>query len=408
MQWIDDLKAGYQRWVTLTPNNLAYDRSLVWLFLILLFIGFIMVSSASISVGTRLYNDPFYFSKRDLMYVGISLFCCFFFLRVPMQNWQSWQAKVFFLALFLLLIVLIPGIGVLINGARRWLNLGFFRFQPAEFAKFALICFLAGYFTRRYDEVRSSRASVLKPFFLVGLLSVFLLSQPDLGSAVVLFVISAGMLWIVGAKFFQFVLLLAAGFCSIAILAITSAYRFKRLTGFLDPFADPYGDGFQLSNSLMAFGRGEFFGEGLGNSIQKLEYLPEAHTDFVLAVLGEEFGFMGVLVMIILLSLLTLRAVKIGRESLQMENMKVGQESIQSLQRFKGFFAFGISIFIAFQGFYNLGMTLGMLPVKGLTFPLVSYGGSSLIMMAISIAVLIRIDFENRSLRSGHAQLNDD
>ncbi|SUB36248.1 protein FtsW [Pasteurella multocida] len=230
----------------------------------------------------------------------------------------------------------------------------------------------------------------------MGLMGLFLLSQPDLGSTVVLFVITFGLLFIVGANFWQFVGLMAFGGLLFVWLVLSSAYRLKRFTGFLDPFKDPYGTGFQLSNSLMAFGRGEWVGEGLGNSIQKLEYLPEAHTDFVMAVVGEEFGFLGILVIVILLGLLIFRAMKIGRESLLLE------------QRFKGFFAFGISFWIFFQGFVNLGMSLGLLPTKGLTFPLISYGGSSLIIMSMTIGLLLRIDHENRLMRIGQARLRDD
>lgn len=404
MQFIDNLKAVYQRWTTITPSNLLYDRALLWLFLVLLFIGFIMVTSASIPVGTRLNQDPFYFAKRDAVYVMISIATCYFFLRVPMDRWQKWHFNVFFIAIILLLLVAIPGIGKSINGARRWIPLGIMNFQPAEFVKLALICFLSGYFTRRYDEVRIRKLSAFKPFLVVGILGALLLLQPDLGSTVVLFVITFGLLFIVGAHFLQFVGLIALGGILFVWLVLTSAYRLKRFTGFMDPFKDPYGTGFQLSNSLMAFGRGEFSGEGLGNSIQKLEYLPEAHTDFVMAVVGEEFGFIGIMLMVFLLLLLVLRAMKIGRESL----LITGNEDILKSQRFKGFFAFGISFWIFFQGFVNLGMALGLLPTKGLTFPLVSYGGSSLVIMSISIAILLRIDHENRLMQGGQARLLDD
>lgn len=392
MRLIDNLKE-YSR---ITPTNLLYDRALLWLFVSLLLIGLIAVTSASIPVGTRLFNDSFYFAKRDAIYVVLSIFACYTVLNIPTSFWEKYYGYVFWFAVILLLLVLIPGIGTRINGARRWIPMVFFNFQPAEFAKLALTCFLASYFTRRYDEVRSRKLSGLKPMIVMGVFGALLLLQPDLGSTVVLFVITAGMLWIVGANGWQFFALWASGVLLLLWLAISSAYRLKRLTGFMDPFKDPYGTGFQLSNSLMAFGRGEFTGEGLGNSIQKLEYLPEAHTDFVMAVVGEEFGLIGIVFIISLLALLIFRAMKIGREALQME------------QRFKGFFAFGISFWIFFQGFVNLGMALGLLPTKGLTFPLVSYGGSSLIIMSVSVGILLRIDHENRMMRSGHARLRDD
>ncbi|TCP95007.1 cell division-specific peptidoglycan biosynthesis regulator FtsW [Cricetibacter osteomyelitidis] len=392
----DELKESYRRWTTFTPNSLLYDRGLFWLFVILLLIGFVMVTSASIPVGTRLFNDPFYFAKRDAGYVFISLVTCYFFLQISMEKWEKWHVYLFFIAVLLLIAVLVPGIGKTVNGARRWIPMVIFNFQPAELAKLAVTCYLAGYFVRKYDEVRSKQLSAIKPFLAVGLLGGLLLLQPDLGSTVVLMIITFGLLFIVGAKIWQFIGLIGVGVFLFIFLVLSSSYRVKRFVGFMDPFKDPYGTGFQLSNSLMAFGRGEFFGEGLGNSIQKLEYLPEAHTDFVMAVMGEEFGLLGIVVMVFLLGLLVFKAMRIGRESLQME------------KRFGGFFAFGISFWIFFQGFVNLGMALGLLPTKGLTFPLVSYGGSSLVIMSISIAILLRIDHENRLQRTGHARLRDD
>ncbi|MGC7589515.1 putative lipid II flippase FtsW [Bisgaard Taxon 46] len=396
MELWDKAKAQYESWTRITPTNLMYDRALLWLFIVLLLIGLLSVSSASIPVGTRLFNDPFYFAKRDALYLLLSCVFFYFTVQISTEKWEQWHARLFLLALFLLMLVLIPGIGREVNGARRWIPMLFFNFQPAEFAKLALTCFLASYFTRRYDEVRSRKLSAIKPFVVMGLMGVLLLMQPDLGSTVVLFVITFGLLFIVGAHFIQFLALIGIGIFLFVVLVVSSAYRLRRFTGFLDPFKDPYGTGFQLSNSLMAFGRGEFNGEGLGNSVQKLEYLPEAHTDFVMAVIGEEFGFLGILVIIILLALLIFRAMKIGRESLQKE------------QRFKGFLAFGIAFWIFFQGFVNLGMALGLLPTKGLTFPLISYGGSSLIIMSISIGLLLRIDHENRLMQIGQARLRDD
>ncbi|TDQ57992.1 cell division-specific peptidoglycan biosynthesis regulator FtsW [Mesocricetibacter intestinalis] len=396
MDFLTSIKENYRRWVTVAPNSLLYDRALLWLFILLLFIGFIMVTSASIPVGTRLFDDPFHFAKRDALYLVLSFFACYFFLHIPMDKWEKWHVRIFFIAIILLILVAIPGIGKSVNGARRWIPIVIFNFQPAEFAKLALICFLSSYFTRRYDEVRSRKLSAAKPFIVVAVLGVFLLMQPDLGSTVVLFVITFGLLFIVGAHILQFIGLLGIGVFLFVFLVLSSAYRLKRLTGFMDPFQDPFGTGFQLSNSLMAFGRGEFWGRGLGNSILKLEYLPEAHTDFVMAIVGEEFGFVGIMIIILLLGLLVFRALKIGRESLLLE------------QRFKGFFAFGIGFWIFFQGFVNLGMSLGLLPTKGLTFPLISYGGSSLVIMAVSIAVLLRIDHENRLMRGGQARLRDD
>lgn len=393
---IEKLKQQYQQWFRITPNNALYDRALLWLFISLLLIGLVAVSSASIPISTRLFNDPFHFAKRDAMYVGVSFVLCFITLMIPTHLWEKYHAHLFFFTLFLLLLVFLPGIGVTANGARRWIGVPPVNFQPAELAKLSLICFLSSYFTRKYDEVRSKQFSAGKPFVLMGTLGMLLIFQPDLGSTVVLFVITFGLLFIVGARFLQFVFLFILGVTLFIFLVLTESYRLKRFIGFLDPFKDPYGTGFQLTNSLMAFGRGQWNGEGLGNSIQKLEYLPEAHTDFVLAVVGEEFGFIGILIIVALLALLVFRSLHIGREALQQE------------QRFNGFFAFGISFWIFFQGFVNLGMAMGMLPTKGLTFPLISYGGSSLVVMSISIGILLRIDHENRLMKLGQVRLYDD
>ncbi|MBS6046357.1 putative lipid II flippase FtsW [Haemophilus sp. SZY H35] len=394
MELLQKFKKSYDEWTRITPQGLLYDRALFWLFVILLLIGLIAVTSASIPYSSRLFNDPFYFAKRDALYVCLSLATCYSMLYLPSERLERWHAKIFWVAVALLVAVLF--IGTSVNGAKRWISLGILNFQPAEFAKLALTCFLASYFTRRYDEVRGRKFSAVKPFIVMGVMGMFLLVQPDMGSTVVLFVITFCMLFIVGAHFFQFILLVATGVLLGAWLIISASYRLKRFTGFLDPFKDPYGTGFQLTNSLMAFGRGEITGEGLGNSIQKLDYLPEAHTDFIMAIIGEEFGLIGIIIVVTLLGLLIFRALKIGKESLILE------------QRFRGFFALGIGFWIFFQGFVNLGMALGMLPTKGLTFPLVSYGGSSIIIMSATIGILLRIDHENRLLRAGQARLRDD
>lgn len=394
MMFFTEIKRQYEAWVRITPQGLLYDRALFWLFVVLLLIGLIAVASASIPISSRLYNDPFYFAKRDFVYVLLSMATCYVSLHISTVQWERWHVKLFWLAIVLLIAVLV--IGSTVNGAKRWISLGVLNFQPAEFAKFALTCFLASYFSRRYNEVRGRKLSAVKPLIVMSLMGVFLLAQPDMGSTVVLFVIMSGMLFIVGAHFWQFIGLIVVGGLLFIWLVLFEAYRLKRFTGFLEPFKDPYGAGFQLTQSLMAFGRGQINGEGLGNSIQKLEYLPEAHTDFIMAIIGEEFGFIGIMVMITLLGLLVFRAIKIGRESLLLN------------QRFRGFFAFGISFWIFFQGFVNLGVALGMLPTKGLTFPLVSYGGSSIIIMSATIGVLLRIDHENRLQRGGQARLRDD
>ncbi|OBX12057.1 putative lipid II flippase FtsW [Gallibacterium genomosp. 3] len=390
---LSKIKDGFWRWGRITPQSSLYDRTLFLLFIILLFIGFIAVTTASFTTAAKLYDDPLYFTIRDGVYIvtGVALF--FFVLQIPMEKWEKWSTGLYLLALISLIVVLIVGRNI--NGATRWISLGFVNFQPAELAKLALICYLSSFFVRKYDVVTTRQLIFIRPTIVCGILILFLLCQPDLGSSVVLFVITFGMLFVVGAKIFQFFLLIGMGASMLMFLILISPYRMKRVTSYMDPFADAFGTGYQLSNSLMAFGNGEFWGQGLGNSVLKLEYLPEAHTDFVLAIIGEEFGFVGVLVIVFLLSALVFRALKIGKESLKLE------------AKFRGFFAFGIAFWIFFQGFVNLGVTIGLLPTKGLTFPLISYGGSSLIIMCIAIGILMRVDHENR-LASGHAHLRDD
>ncbi|MBV6539968.1 putative lipid II flippase FtsW [Ursidibacter maritimus] len=390
----EKIKQEWDKWMKLTPANSLYDRALIWLFIGLLTIGFVMVTSASIPVSTRLYDDPFHFAIRDAFYVAISLLAFSQFIRIPSDKWEKWNVWFFMISLLLLFLVLILGKNV--NGATRWIPIGPINFQPAELAKLSVICYFASFYVRRFDEIRTQRWGFIRPFMILGVFGGLLLLQPDLGSTAVLFVLTFAMLFIMGARLLQFIVLAVVGALLFGALVLTSEYRIKRVTSFMDPFADAYGDGFQLSNSQMAFGQGEFWGSGLGNSIQKLEYLPEAHTDFVMAVVGEEFGLLGIIVIVLLLCTLTLRALRISKESLVLE------------ERFKGFFAFGIAVWIFIQGFVNLGVASGLLPTKGLTFPLISYGGSSLVVMAIAIAVLVRIDHENRLVKVGHAHLNDD
>ncbi|MGX2949444.1 putative lipid II flippase FtsW [Ursidibacter sp. B-7004-1] len=390
----EKIKQEWDKWVRLTPANALYDRTLIWLFISLLTIGFVMVTSASIPVSTRLYDDPFHFAIRDAFYVAISLLAFSQFIRIPSEKWEKWSVWFFMISLLLLFLVLILGKNV--NGATRWIPIGPINFQPAELAKLSVICYFASFYVRRFDEIRTQRWGFIRPFIILGMFGGLLLAQPDLGSTAVLFVLTFAMLFIMGARLFQFIVLAVVGALLFGALVFTSEYRIKRVTSFMDPFADAYGDGFQLSNSQMAFGQGEFWGSGLGNSIQKLEYLPEAHTDFVMAVIGEEFGLLGIIVIVLLLCALTIRALKISKEALVLE------------ERFKGFFTFGIAVWIFLQGFVNLGVASGLLPTKGLTFPLISYGGSSLVIMAIAVAVLVRVDHENRLVKVGHAHLNDD
>ncbi|MGL5948964.1 MAG: cell division protein FtsW [Aeromonas sp.] len=366
------------------PNDpqLPYDRSLLLLALSLMAVGIVIVASASITTGIALGNDPFMFVKRHGVFLLLALGVGGIVLQVPMARWHRHSRHGLAAALFLLILVLLVGRSV--NGATRWLPLGPFNLQPAEVAKLALFIYLASYLVRRQDEVRSAFIGFAKPLLVFGCLAVFLLMQPDLGSTVVMFVTAFGMLFMAGAKLWQFGMIMAAGLGAVGVLIATAPYRVRRVTSFLDPWAEPFGSGYQLTQSLMAFGRGSWAGEGLGNSIQKMAYLPEAHTDFIFAILAEELGFIGALLVLILLVALAVKA------------LYLGQRVLQAGRLYEGYLAIGIGMWFSFQTFVNIGAASGMVPTKGLTLPLVSYGGSSLIVMTTAVAILIRIDFEWR------------
>lgn len=381
---LENLWQKFNDFTSLSKAEHSYDRTLVWLFLILLSIGLIMVGSASVAVAGRLFNDPFHFLKVDLVYISLALLVFCIVVQIPIVWWEKFNIFLLLISIASLILVLI--VGQNINGSVRWIRFFGINFQPAELAKLSLICYFSGFYVRRFDEIQQKLFGGVRPFLVLLVFTLLLLEQPDLGSTFLLFVITVSMLFIMGAKLLQFFLMGGIGIVGFVFLILSSEYRRKRLLAYRDPFADAFGDGFQLSNAQMAFGQGEIFGRGLGNSVQKLEYLPEAHTDFVLAVMGEEFGLVGILVLVFLLLLLTFKGMKISSTALARED------------RFKGFLAFGLTIWIFIQGFINLGVASGLLPTKGLTFPLVSYGGSSLLVMTVAVALLVRIDFEQRQI----------
>ncbi|MGP4123405.1 MAG: cell division protein FtsW [Sodalis sp. (in: enterobacteria)] len=365
-----------------SPTHILYDRPLLWLTLGLTFMGFVMVTSASMSIGERLLSDPFYFAKRDAFYLSLAFFLSLITLRIPIAVWQRYSSVMLLVTLSMLLVVLVVGSSV--NGASRWIALGPLRIQPAELSKLALFCYLADYLVRKVEEVRTNFWGFCKPMSVIMLLAVLLLAQPDLGTVVVLFVTTLAMLFLAGAKLWQFLSIIGSGIFAVVLLIIAEPYRIRRVTSFWNPWDDPFGSGYQLTQSLMAFGRGKFWGQGLGNSIQKLEYLPEAHTDFIFAILGEELGYFGVVLTLLMIFLVAFRAMSIGRKALAIE------------QRFSGFLACAIGIWFSFQALINVGATAGMLPTKGLTLPLISYGGSSLLIMSTAVVLLLRVDFETR------------
>ena len=363
-------------------SKATFDRGYVVLGLAMYVIGLVMVASSSMPVAERLFNDPFHFVTRHFIYIGLSLSIAAVALQVPMSWWHKYSGYLLLVALGLLVVVL--GIGRNVNGSTRWIVLGPITIQAAEPAKLFFFAYLAAYLVRRRDEVMENWKGFAKPLIVFGLLAFLLLMQPDLGTVIVMFVTTFGLLFLAGAKLWQFLAIASVGVMALSALAVFEPYRWKRVTSFLDPWQDPFGSGYQLTQSLMAYGRGDLFGQGLGNSIQKLEYLPEAHTDFVMAVLAEEFGFIGVSLVLVLSAWLVIKALLLGRKALAQEKY------------FEGFFAFAIGIWMSFQTAVNIGASAGIVPTKGLTMPLISYGGSSMIVMTLALVVLIRIDHEIR------------
>ena len=360
----------------------AYDRKLLVVVFALMAIGLVIVASSSMPEGIALSDDPFRFLKRHVLYLAICLVFLAIVVSIPMQFWYEKQNYLLAIAFFGLVAVLI--VGTEVNGSHRWLRLGPLNMQPSEFSKLAIVLFLASYLVRRQEEVADTIKGFIKPLVILSAFALLLLLQPDLGSTVVIVVVMMGMLFIADAKLVSFIGIGVSLLTVIVVLIITSPYRMARVFGFLDPWADPFGRSYQLTQSLMAFGRGGWFGQGLGNSVQKLEYLPEAHTDFIMAILAEELGFIGVSLVIILEFVLVYKAFSIGKKALQ-----------HSLV-FSGYVAIGIAIWFAFQTAVNVGAASGIAPTKGLTLPLVSYGGSSLITISLAVGMLLRIDFETR------------
>ena len=359
-----------------------YDLSLILAAAALASVGVVMVASSSIAVADGQHVGPFYYLARHLVFLGFGVTACIVIARVEL-SWIERNAMPFLLIGFLLLLlVFVPGIGLRVNGARRWIHLGISGFQSVEAMKLFVIVYLASYLVRHRDKVQGSFFGVIKPLGLALLIAAMLLAQPDFGSATLLLAVTVGMIWLGGARFSNLALLGTLAIPAIAWAAFSQDYRVKRLTSFLDPWADPFKDGFQLTQALIAIGRGEWLGVGLGSSVQKLFYLPEAHTDFILAVIGEELGFAGIVLVLALFGWL------IGR------GFAVGLRAVERGQRFAGYCAFGVSLMIALQALVSIGVNLGVLPTKGLTLPLISSGGSSVMMTCAAIGLLIRVSYE--------------
>jgi len=369
-------------WFKPPTSQALYDRVLLTVSLALLAFGFIMVSSASLPTADRLTGNPFHFAIRHGIYIVISLLVMLASLRIPTTLWNEHSGKLLLVGLAMLLVVLVVGHEV--NGSQRWIKVGPITVQVAEMAKLFFYVYMASYLARREDEVREAIKGFIKPLALLFIAAVLLLMQPDFGTVVVLSATTVAMLFLAGAKLWQFFAVFITCVLAMILLIIVEPYRMQRFLTFLEPEKDPFGAGYQLMQSLIAFGQGQFSGAGLGNSIQKLQYLPEAHTDFIMAVVAEELGFVGVMGVIAVVLMLVWRALIIGRRCLMVD------------QRYGGYLAYGIGVWFSIQAFVNIGVASGALPTKGLTLPLVSYGGTSLVVSALAIGLLLRIDHERR------------
>lgn len=352
-------------------------------------IGLVMVTSASMPVAERLDVSIFHFAVRQSIYLVMGLGLGLLVLRIELAWWEKGSLLCILLAIVMLATVLLPGLGVEVNGSTRWLNLGVIRLQVSEPVKLLAIVYMAGYLVRRGDEVRHTGIGFIKPLVLLSIVAALLLMEPDFGATVVLMMTALVMMFIAGVGLWKFAGLIALVGSVFAALAIASPYRLGRLTAFADPWNDPFNTDYQLTQSLIAIGRGEWFGVGLGASIQKLFYLPEAHTDFVFAVYAEEMGLAGILVLLSLFSFVVVRAYRIAAKAEQGGNL------------FAAYLAYGIGTWLGIQATINIGVNTGLLPTKGLTLPLMSYGGSSMLLSCTAVALLLRIDYETRCTVSG-------
>ena len=375
---------------------LGFDQALMWVAAALLAWGLVMVYSASVALGdnprfARAGYGQSYFLLRHAMFLGFAFVVALLTSQVPLKTWERVAPWLFIASLLLLGAVLVPHVGRVVNGARRWLPLGIMNFQPSELAKIAMVLYAASYMVRKMEIKERFFRAVLPMGAAVLLVGMLLLAEPDMGAFMVIAVIAMGILFLGGVNARMFFVIAALMVAAFGVMVMTSSWRRERLFAYLDPFSEAHalGKGYQLSHSLIAIGRGEIFGVGLGGSVEKLHWLPEAHTDFLLAVLGEEFGLIGVLMVICLFFWLTRRIVHIGRQAISLDRV------------FAGLVAQGIGIWIGFQAFINMGVNLGALPTKGLGLPLMSFGGSAMVMNLMALAIVLRVDYENRVLMRG-------
>jgi cell division protein FtsW len=370
-----------------TAVSIAPDAVLALLGLALLLVGLVAISSASIEYANWHYQNPWFHTQRHIAYLVLGVGSGVVVYRVPPKFWLDTGWVWLFVALALLILVLIPGIGREVNGSQRWLPLGPFTIQPSEFAKMAMVVYLAGYMVRRQHEIRHHWQGFLKPMAVLFAATLLLMIEPDFGATVIVAGSAFGMLFLAGVKLGHFMLVLGGALAAMLVLVVSAPYRLQRLTAYTDPWADPFDTGFQLTQSLIAFGRGEWLGVGLGNSVQKLFYLPEAHTDFVFSIWAEETGFIGALAVIALYVALIGRILWVGRTALAASNP------------FGAYVCYGVALVFSGQAFVNMGVSSGLLPTNGLTLPFVSYGGTSLVVCCCMLAMVLRIDRDSRLLR---------
>ena len=368
----------------LQQQNKAWpmDFWLLGFVVILAVTGLTMVASSSVAISQTRFGNPDHYFIRQLMSMGLGAVAAYIFFQIPLAFWEKHRGKIFLLAIFLLVAVLL--VGREINGSKRWLPLVFMNFQPSEFMKLAIVLFMAGYLDRHSSAVKEEFSAVIRLALPFGLMAILLLMEPDYGSTFVIAVIITGMLLIAGAPWRYFVLTVLPMVTILVALVVTSKYRMARVSSFLDPWQDPFGAGYQLTQALIASGSGEWFGAGLGASVQKLLYLPDAHTDFLFSIFAEEFGFVGVIFLVILYLSILYRLFRIGRKGIEANHF------------FGGMVAYGIGIWIILQAGINMGVNLGAFPTKGLTLPFMSYGGSSVLLLSIALAVVFRVDYETR------------
>src|SRR3990167_9018725 len=383
------MRSNHSHAITCDSKPIFYDKWLMIAVACIVILGLIMMTSASIVISDKQFHEPFYFLYKQLILLTLGVLLGSVIVNIDTSYWEKSGAWLLLGVMFLLALVLIPGIGHTVNGSARWIGIGPLAFQVSELTKFMVVVYMAGYLVRRSQEIQFQLKGFIKPILILATIAILLLREPDFGATVVVITTALGMMFLAGMRLRHFLSLLAGALGALAMLAVSAPYRLVRLTSFLNPWVRPFDTGYQLTQSLIAFGRGGWFGVGLGNSIQKMFYLPEAHTDFLFAVIAEELGLIGMLIVIGLFLLLIVRVFMMGRRAQILGN------------HFSGFAAYGFAMWVSIQFIVSIGVNSGIFPTKGLTFPLMSYGGSSILVSCVMIALLLRIDYENRMILLG-------